>query len=334
MEKDTEDKRKKPKGKEPSTGQPSGSTEAQPGGGEAEQVLNEIIRESRAGGGEDLFPTSGGAMDEMKRAFCGASFVLPKFKHERYFTYFKFSSFYGHRAFRLGVVLHFVFRIVAFTLKEGVPVKDPKDYTKDDFVYYMDRRNGYRSPRPLLCVREAEYNQDGSFREYVRDKQYDTFLQNIQRKIYQAKSKAWTQGKRILSPSISHHPLQPLRRPTAHLPPILPLPIRQQCTRTKGLERSALFGSCLLVRWKDSILPCAGFPPLPSTARNRQDHRLLWSFCAPAAVSDFSQTKIMSRIVHPELSAEHAVSFPDHSRYFPDHSRSFPDHSGSFLERS
>ena len=76
---------------------------------------------------------------------------------------------------------------------EGVPAKDLELYTKDDFVYYLDKRNGYRSPKPLLCVLEAEYTQDGSFREYVRDKQYDRFWQSIQRQIYQAKSKTWTQ---------------------------------------------------------------------------------------------------------------------------------------------
>ena len=72
-----EAKRKKPSGKQPAE-QPAG----QPAG-EAEQVINEIIQDARAGGGEDLFPTFTDATDQIKKAFCGATFCLPKFKQER-----------------------------------------------------------------------------------------------------------------------------------------------------------------------------------------------------------------------------------------------------------
>ena len=86
--KDKEEKRKKSKGKEEAeqatgTGQPSGQATGQHAG-QAERIINDIIREARAGGGEDLFPTVGSAMDDLKQAFCGATFCLPAFKNERF----------------------------------------------------------------------------------------------------------------------------------------------------------------------------------------------------------------------------------------------------------
>ena len=82
LEKETEEKRKKSKGKEQATGQPSEQAAGQPG--EAARILNEIIREARNNGGEDLFPVASEVTDQLKKAFCGASFCLPKYKNERY----------------------------------------------------------------------------------------------------------------------------------------------------------------------------------------------------------------------------------------------------------
>ena len=86
--------------------------------------------------------------------------------------------------------------MVAFLLKDGVPEKEATQYTRDDFIFYHDKRNGYESPKPLLTVRKAEYNPDGSLKAYNRDKQFASFLENIQRKIYSGLSKDWTKAKK------------------------------------------------------------------------------------------------------------------------------------------
>ena len=62
----------------------------------------------------------------------------------------------------------------------------------------MDKRNGYKSPKPLICALEAEYHPDGSIKGYVRDKMYDPLVQGVQKKVYQKESKMWTQKKKML----------------------------------------------------------------------------------------------------------------------------------------
>ena len=88
--------------------------------------------------------------------------------------------------------------MVSFVLKEGVPTKDPKLYTKDDFEWFLDKRNGYKSPRPLICALEAEYNPDGKIKGYVRDKMFDPLIQGVQKRVYSKESKMWTQKKKML----------------------------------------------------------------------------------------------------------------------------------------
>ena len=78
--------------------------------------------------------------------------------------------------------LHIFYRMVSYLLKEGIPLKAPEDYTASDFVFAEDRRNGYRSPRPLLCVMDAEYSTDSSISGHKRNKQYDGFCKLFRRK--------------------------------------------------------------------------------------------------------------------------------------------------------
>ena len=104
-----------------------------------------------------------------------------------------------------GYALHLDFRMVSFILKEGVPFKDPKLYTKDDFEWSMDNRNGYKSSKPLICALEAEYHPDGSIKGYVRDKMYDPLVQGVP-KVYQKESKMWTQKKKMLLTTHSSAP--------------------------------------------------------------------------------------------------------------------------------
>ena len=78
MEKEKEDKRKKTKVVQ-TEGQPS----EEPAPSDAQRIINEIVREAREGGGEDIFPASTEATDQLKMAFSGSTLCLPKFKQER-----------------------------------------------------------------------------------------------------------------------------------------------------------------------------------------------------------------------------------------------------------
>ena len=85
-------------------------------------------------------------------------------------------------------------------------IKETKLYIRDDFDWNFDKRNGYRSPRPLICALEAEYNADGKFVGYVRDKMYDPLIQGVQKKVYSKESRMWTQKKKMILTTHSHAP--------------------------------------------------------------------------------------------------------------------------------
>ena len=90
----------------------------------------------------------------------------------------------------------FFSRTIAFKLQENVVQKAWHLYTEDDFEFYVDKRNKYQSPKPLLTALETKYNGEGSVAGHVPDDMYDQVLFAVQNNVYYGKAREFLQSQK------------------------------------------------------------------------------------------------------------------------------------------